>query len=69
MIVQTMFAAATLVTSITGFIAMLRKQNSTHDLVNANHNDEVNRATQLTAALTDAGINVPPQPHKGKVDE
>jgi hypothetical protein len=33
-----------------------------HDLVNSNHKVQVDRITQLTAALTASGTSVPPAP-------
>jgi hypothetical protein len=38
----------------------LRKTNQVHGLVNAQHDDLVNRTDQLTGALQDAGVTVPP---------
>jgi HAMP domain-containing protein len=67
MIVQIILAAATLLTAITGFVALFRKQNDTHRLVNAAHTDNLDRIDQLTATITKAGLPVPPRnPSIGK---
>jgi len=59
-IVQIILAVGTLITAITGFVALFRKQNEVHKLVNATHTDNIKRIDQLTATLTDANVPVPP---------
>jgi hypothetical protein len=77
--VNSIIAVSILVTAILGVLSSLLtlvtsyKQNKslldqgkvTHDLVNSQHDDMVNRETQLTRTLTDADVPVPPRDQAG----
>jgi hypothetical protein len=58
---QIILAGLVLVNSALAFLNR-RTIKATKDMVDGQHTAMVNRETQLTATITDAGIAVPPHP-------
>lgn len=56
--------AVVIVTSVLGYLSTRSKVAGVHKLVNSQHDDLIARDTQLTNALTDAGVKLPANPSK-----
>lgn len=68
-VIALIVAVTGLVAAVTGLIALFRKVQQVHVLVNSNMQELDMRVTQLTAALTQAGVDVPKPPGQGEAGE
>jgi len=62
-------AVLTFLTAAVGFMMSFRRIQAVHLLVNSQLHDLLARVTQLTDALTAAGVDVPVVPGSGKAGE
>ncbi len=68
-VVALIVALTGLVGAVGGIIALFRKVQQVHVLVNSQLRTVLDRVDQLTGTLKDAGVTVPPRPGTGEAGE